>query len=189
VNLDHTTRCQFDPVWNLPPIGFLSTAIFKPSLQVREVSESKESGIAFLLCGPDGISGEAGIRDEKPNAKIGIFSTQATDQRHPGRLVTALVALHLPCDDNRADICRGGFGGATGQHGTELCDLAVNAGLLKLETLNGNGDDSFVSFGGMSAFRTNHGSAVCRFGVSMSELGIASGDSPLLNLRQVERRL
>jgi hypothetical protein len=37
--------------------------------------------------------------------------------------------------------------------------------------------------------QTTLGIVVCRFGVSISELGIASGDSALLNLRQVERRL
>jgi len=35
----------------------------------------------------------------------------------------------------------GGFGGATGKHGTEVCDLSVNPALVGLESFDGGGDD------------------------------------------------
>ena len=55
---------EFDPVRDLPPIFFRPKSAFKPPLQVREVTESKEMRIPVLVGFPNGIIGETRIRDE-----------------------------------------------------------------------------------------------------------------------------
>jgi hypothetical protein len=104
-NLDHDPRCKLHPAGNLPPILIRAELTFKPAFQVNEISEPKEPGVSFSLCGPDGIVREVGIRYQKPNAEIRVLPRQQPINGISTRLLVATVVLHLPCDHDGTERC------------------------------------------------------------------------------------
>jgi hypothetical protein len=78
-----------------------------PHWSWRQRLRSQESGVALLLCGPDGVLRECGVRRQQPDAQISWVSPreEAVDGLSAGLLIGMMV-LDLTCDNERAEISR-----------------------------------------------------------------------------------
>lgn len=92
-------REPIQPGLEVPANPLHSPLILKPTLEVRKISESQESSIALLLCGPDVVRGERRVRRQQSDAEIAaVLPRQEPVNGLSAGLLVTLMMLHLPCD-------------------------------------------------------------------------------------------